>query len=318
MLLGALVLMVLRLLEQSDEHVKTVKGMKVKFAKTQFQPGIDETTAELQRDLKADPNRKQANYRNLELNERSFKLIARMKHLSSLELNDCVFDPSYIRYLERLPLSKLDLSGNDIGDQAMTPVGKIKTLTTLKFADTKCSGKALEICKELTNLQVFEVNGLSVHDEDLKWIENCPIVDLNIAGTKVTDAGCDSIAKLVTLMKLDVSRTKITGAGLARLKTLVNLDVLRIRDCKLNDTDLALFAQFPRLRTLHLNKSDISDKGIMALGKSNSLRMVEIVNSPNVTKAGVEKFSKTYKKMWLKVTSEVSGFSRYAEFLPEN
>ncbi len=315
LLLGAMVLMVLRLLDQSESHVKTVKDMKVEFVKTQFSPGTNETTDEIESQLKSDPEKKDGNFRNRDLNERSFQLIGQMKHLTSLELCDSVYDSANLKYIKQ-PLQVLDLSGDDIKDDAIKHFDGIKTLTMFKIPDTGCSGKCLAYIKNSKDLHILEINGLNVVDEDLKSIENCQLQWLNAAGTNITDAGCESLAKIVTLLKLDISRTKITGVGLARLKPLVNLAELQMKDCDLKDADMATFAQFPKLESLHLNRCRVTDQGLMSLGKSKSLKTVMLVNCPNITKQGSSKFTQTFKNIGLGVNSESSDFSKYKDFIP--
>lgn len=308
--------MVLRLLDQSESHVKTVKEMKVEFVKTQFQPGKSETNGEIEHDLESDPNKKIANYRNRDLDERSFQLIGKMTHLKTLQLCDSAFDGNYLRYLEALPLEELDLSGNDITDDAIKHVGKIKSLWSLKLPDTRCSGDCLVYLKNAQRLHVLEINGLDVDDDDLESIEHCPLQWLTAGGTNITDAGCETLAKIVTLEKLDISRTKITGVGLARLKTLPILMDLQVKDCNLKDADMATIAQFPKLEKLYMSRCEMSDNGLMALGKSKSLKGVALNNCPNLTKQGLSKFCQTFKKIGLAVSEEKSDFFKYKDFIP--
>lgn len=317
LLLGAMVLMVLRLLDQSESHVKTVKDMKVEFVKTQFQPGTNETTDEIERELNSDPEKKVGNFRNRDLNERSFQLIGKMKNLITLQLCDSVFNQKNLRHLEGMALQEVDLSGTDITDEAIKHIGKIQNLRSLKLADTGCSGACLIYLKDKKNLHVLEINGLVVRDEDLKNLEGCPLQWLIAGGTKITDAGCESLAKITTLEKLDISRTNVTGVGLQRLKSLPVLAELQVKDCNLKDADMATLAQFPKLQQLHLNRCEITDSGLMALGKSKSLAAVMLVNCPNITKEGASKFSQTFKRIGLGVNTEKSDFSKYKDFIPD-
>jgi Leucine-rich repeat (LRR) protein len=318
LLIGAIVIMVLRLLDQSDTHVKAVKDMKVEYVSNQFQPDISATTDEIERDLRADPKRISAQYRNLILNEKSFELISRMKSLTILELCDCEYEPRFLEYLTLLPnLRFLDVSGSELKDSDMAFLSKIRTLQAVKLSDTKCSGKMLTCLKDNKSLDLVEVNGLMVEDGDLKSIENSPLSTLNIAGTQFTDAGCDSLAKLVTLTNLDVSRTKLTGAGLKKIKTLKKLKDLELNDCQISDAEIPLILNFPLLSKLGLRGSSITDSGLIALGKSKSLLQIGLINCSKLTKQGTEKFNRTYPKIALTMGNEVSGFSRYKDFYSE-
>ena len=41
---------------------------------------------------------------------------------------------------------------------------------------------------------------------------------LSLSGTKITDAGLDTLAKIATLENLDLGGTKVTAAGVAKLQ----------------------------------------------------------------------------------------------------
>ena len=52
--------------------------------------------------------------------------------------------------------------------------------------------------------------------------------ELDLRGSKITDAGLERIARLKGLKSLDLSDTAITDAGLARLKSLGRLSFLSV------------------------------------------------------------------------------------------
>ena len=71
-----------------------------------------------------------------------------------------------------------------------------------------------------TNFGDAELARLEAVVQNLRW--------LDLAGTKVSDAGLKALAAMPNLTRLHLDRTSITDAGLARLGALPELQYLNL------------------------------------------------------------------------------------------
>ena len=85
---------------------------------------------------------------------------------------------------------------------------------------------------------------------------------LNLAGTAITDAGCDRLAKLGSLERLHLERTTITDAGLAKLATLKNLQYLNLYGTKVTEAGLATIASLPAIEKVYVWQTGVSEDAI--------------------------------------------------------
>jgi hypothetical protein len=106
-----------------------------------------------------------------------------------------------------------------------------------------------------------------VNDEALaKLVALAPqITWLNLAGTKVTDAGLQQVANLTKLTRLHLERTEITDAGIASLKALDNLQYLNLYGTKVGDASIDALANIKSLKKLYVWNSQITKDGAAKL-----------------------------------------------------
>jgi hypothetical protein len=83
------------------------------------------------------------------------------------------------------------------------------------------------------------------------------VVDLNLAGTHITDAGMTTVATMTNLTRLRLDRTAITDTGLVPLKKLTKLDYLNLYSTGVTDNGLKTLASLPSLRQLYLWKTKV-------------------------------------------------------------
>jgi mono/diheme cytochrome c family protein/YHS domain-containing protein len=75
---------------------------------------------------------------------------------------------------------------------------------------------------------------------------------LDLAGTRITDAGLIQIARMPHLVRLNLSRTAVTDAGLAQLSELAELEALSLYSTAVSDAGLTSLQSLPGLRQLYL------------------------------------------------------------------
>jgi len=88
---------------------------------------------------------------------------------------------------------------------------------------------------------------------------------LNLAGTKVTDAGLAPLANLTNLRRLHLEKTAVTDAGLVHLKGLANLEYLNLYNTQVTDAGLANLEGLKNLKNVYLWQSKATDAGVAKL-----------------------------------------------------
>lgn len=107
-------------------------------------------------------------------------------------------------------------------------------------------------------------------DSQLKMLE--PIADqiatVDIARTKISDAGLATIGKMVNLRQLKVEKTDVSDAGLKHLSGLKNLEYLNLYGTKVTDSGLTHLAGLSKLSRLYLWQSKATSQGADKLKKN--------------------------------------------------
>jgi hypothetical protein len=73
--------------------------------------------------------------------------------------------------------------------------------------------------------------------------------------------------KLTALRELDLARTKITDAGLKSLAALTKLEGLKLAETSISDAGLAALAKLPALRGVTLDETQVTAAGLNELAK---------------------------------------------------
>jgi hypothetical protein len=122
--------------------------------------------------------------------------------------------------------------------------------------------------------EVFQINltGTAFTDDDLahltEWSESPILYALNLAGTKVTDAGLEYLRRLPKLEMLVLSNTKVTDAGLVHLNALTGLQILRLNNTHATDVGLSGLKGLTALRELRLKGTQVTDAGVAELQRA--------------------------------------------------
>lgn len=91
------------------------------------------------------------------------------------------------------------------------------------------------------------------------------IASLDLARTKVTDAGLKAVAAMKNLTELHLENTGIGDAGLDHLKGLANLEYLNLYNTKVTDAGLQKLAGMSKLKALYLWQSGVTKAGVAQL-----------------------------------------------------
>jgi hypothetical protein len=91
------------------------------------------------------------------------------------------------------------------------------------------------------------------------------VASLDLARTKVSDAGLAKLAAMKNLQELHLENTGIGDAGLDHLKGLSSLEYLNLYNTKVTDAGLAKLAGLSKLKALYLWQSGVTKAGVAAL-----------------------------------------------------
>jgi Planctomycete cytochrome C/Leucine Rich repeat len=91
------------------------------------------------------------------------------------------------------------------------------------------------------------------------------IVSLDLARTKVTDAGLAAIAAMKNLRELHLENTTVSDAGLDQLKGLTALEYLNLYGTKVTDAGIQKLAGLSKLKSLYLWQTGVTKGGVAQL-----------------------------------------------------
>jgi len=91
------------------------------------------------------------------------------------------------------------------------------------------------------------------------------IASLDLARSKVTDAGLAKVVAMKNLQELHLENTATSDAGLDHLKGLATLEYLNLYNTKVTDAGIAKLAGLGKLKALYLWQSGVTKAGVAAL-----------------------------------------------------
>jgi len=91
------------------------------------------------------------------------------------------------------------------------------------------------------------------------------VTSLDLARTKVTDAGLAKVAAMKNLTELHLENTAISDAGLDHLKGLAGLEYINLYNTKVTDAGLPKLAGLAKLKSVYLWQSGVTKAGVAQL-----------------------------------------------------
>jgi hypothetical protein len=91
------------------------------------------------------------------------------------------------------------------------------------------------------------------------------VASLDLARTKVTDAGLAKVAAMKNLQELHLENTGIGDAGLDHLKGLASLEYLNLYNTKVTDSGISKLSGLGKLKAIYLWQSGVTKAGVAAL-----------------------------------------------------
>jgi Leucine-rich repeat (LRR) protein len=133
---------------------------------------------------------------------------------------------------------------------------------------------------------VADVSPLEKLGAEIQQNEQGEVVEVNLYGTKVTDAGLEHLKGLANLKTLFLADTQVTAAGLEHLKGLTKLRVLYLGDTQVTDAGLVHLKGLTKLEYLNLSRTQVTDAGLEHLKGLTSLESLGLFSN-QITDAGL-------------------------------
>jgi hypothetical protein len=109
--------------------------------------------------------------------------------------------------------------------------------------------KALQAIASLADLKGLRLRG-EITDEQLECLTGLELENLEVARTRITDAGLVHIGRLARLRRLHLGGTAITDAGLEELLGLTYLEWLNVEGTRVTREGLTKLGRLPNLKTV--------------------------------------------------------------------
>lgn len=137
------------------------------------------------------------------------------------------------------------------------------SVNTLKgIIGSKITGKGLESIKGAIKLQILELNGAPLNDQDLaplRGFTNLRLLELG--SPNITDAGLEHLVGLVEMRRLTLEGTRVTSNGIKSLQGMKRLNQLDLSMSQVES--LENFRTLPSLTNLTLVKNPVNDAGLV-------------------------------------------------------
>lgn len=187
-------------------------------------------------------------------------------------------------------LRELFLESNRISSKGLDNLNQLSRLEVLTILSTQISNSSItRISKHFPNLRQLSLAEANINDEQLSHLSTLPLEILHLGGTKVSDAGLESLGKIRSLKRLILYQTNVTGIGLDSLKDLTNLHVLILSETAVNADGIANLTMLPQLKDLNLyDCKKLNDQALAPLSRLSGLSELTLNNS-GMSEATIEK-----------------------------
>jgi len=114
-----------------------------------------------------------------------------------------------------------------------------------------------------------------------------PIIGVHLPNASITDDGLSAVQGWTGVRVLDLSGTKVSDAGLESVRSLKELESLFLPFTAVKGPGLKVLAGLPQLRVLDLSKTAITDSALESLRGVQSLQVLSLIGVP-VTDEGLK------------------------------
>lgn len=182
--------------------------------------------------------------------------LSKFPNLTLLDLSGSQITNAAVPVIKLLPdLKVLGLGYTPVDDKGMVVVGEIKDLKELYLANTRVTdfglsqlgnlehlevldisqaggitGSSFKQLKSSKSLRVIRAHHSGLRGEFMKFLSACPIEELNLEATGMSDEGMLTIGKMEKMQKLNLAFCNITDFGVKKMVVMKDLDTISVRN----------------------------------------------------------------------------------------
>lgn len=177
--------------------------------------------------------------------------------------------PTPKRPVKFVHLRTVLLSNNDIGDDGLDTISKLKSVRVLHLDGTSITGKGLRHLAKMKEL------------EDLDISRNPGIMD-----------GLDKLADLPVLEHLELDRDGLVDDDLKALLKFKHLRKISLNGNEIGDRGMDTISQIKSIECLHLDNTKITEAGLRKLMNIKGLNDVFINGCSHLESSAIQRFQK--------------------------
>ncbi|MCW5822396.1 MAG: protein kinase [Cyanobacteria bacterium TGS_CYA1] len=221
----------------------------------------------------------------------------------ALKVKESNVTGSGFKYINKIPIHKIELRSDSIDPKYFSELLAIKTLISLRIDKSKADANILREISKFEKLEQLTLDSKLLQDKDFAILASLrKLKKLKISGKNLTDNLIDYLTNYAKLETLDIENCKLMtdnlGLKIARIKTLKSLNL----PCRQNPRSLEA------LKTLKLKDLDVSGlsfdpQEFDALCSMKSLKTLHMANL-NLEGANYSKLKRLSNLQELDLSSE--------------
>ena len=241
------------------------------------------------------------------------KQLTTMKNLASLTLRSTALRAEDLMNLaDVVSLKELKLSSTKTNDDVVGRLASLPSLESLDVSGTTVSPLAAGAFSQMKHLTSLTLRKTQADDNTVAALAGLPIVELDLAQTRITNVSLPILLKMPALESLNVATTAVTGVGFkgfgrSDLKKLVVADTnfgidgfIAIRGMKsleelnvyrsglVEHTKADVFGTFPKLRILNASNNAVTNAGMDVFFKGlKNLEELDVSYNTGITDQGL-------------------------------
>ena len=145
-------------------------------------------------------------------------------------------------------LRELVINNISLTDLGLKELENLDELEVLDISGTMIRGEGFIRFKGHKHLRVLHAQHTPLHNDALKYLANCPIEDLNVDVTSLSDVAMLSIGKMNKMQRLSMEFCSVTDAGINKMGLMKDLESISLR----NNSGVSnlLFAKLQKCKNL--------------------------------------------------------------------
>jgi len=216
------------------------------------------------------------------------------KSQKSVDFSNINLTREQVEKLDTMPLETLRLRGQEINDDTIRHISKIKTLKTFYCKNSLLTNKSLAEIGKLTNLETLRLGCPLVTADGLSGFKNLKkLSSLQLDGDRLGDDVAEHLSVLPSLISLGIGSSSFTDQGVLNLKKLPRLQTLTISSQRVTDLSLAHLKELKSLYTANFGACKFSPDCCVKLEPGKKLYGFSINGQRYFSLASAKALSKT-------------------------